>query len=77
MKTDTELHDEVLGQLNQLPPEQRERLLNLVNALASRRQSGTHGKDLVNVSGGFNLGDLELMSAAIDDSCERTGRNAP
>ena len=69
MRTDTELHDAVLEQFGKLPPEQRDRLLHLVKTLSERKTTGVQGKDLVNISGGFNPSDLEIMAVVIEQSC--------
>ena len=63
---------EIADQLDALPPELQQRVLELVRTLASSVPKGVRGKDLLRFAGAIPKDDLQAMTKAIEAGCERT-----
>jgi len=65
---DTRIKEDLLAQLEKLPPASQAQLLELAKNLAPR---GVAGKRLARFSGLISREDLKQMSEAIEESCEK------
>lgn len=57
--------------LRQLPVEQQRQVLQFARALAAPALRGVRGSDLLQFAGTIDESDLEAISQAIRDGCER------
>jgi len=65
------LKEEVLKQLNALPYEQQQRVLDFIRALTLSRSSGVPGRKLLRFAGTIEESDLKIMQQAIENGCEK------
>lgn len=61
--------------INDLPPEDRERVLAYAQALKGHKAVGKPGKLLVPFAGAISDTDLAAMSEAVAAGCERVDNN--
>jgi hypothetical protein len=64
---------EIVKQVNRLPYKLQQRVLDFVKVLS--RQKGVPGKQLLHFAGTINSDDLQAMTKAIEDGCERVDVN--
>jgi len=73
---ETPIIEEVLEQLKTLPRELQWRVLEFSRALAkSTSPSGVSGQQLLRFAGAIPLDDVRVISAAIEQGCERVDAN--
>ena len=65
------LPEQVLEQLQALPPDHQRRVLDFARALAAPAPAGVPGKDLLRFAGAIPVDDLKRMAQAIEDGCEQ------
>lgn len=65
------LEEEILDQLDKLPPEQQRRVLDFARALASAKPAGKPGKELLAFGGAIEIAELNIMAQAIEEGCEK------
>ena len=66
--TDTSIKDSLIAQIDKLPSELQRRLLDITKTLIPK---GVKGKVLLRFEGVILADDLELMSKAIEEGCEK------
>jgi len=71
----TTVIDQIVEQLKTLPYELQRRVLEFTRALASSTPRGVPGQRLLRFSGAIPLNDLQRMSRAVDEGCEKVDRN--
>lgn len=69
------LEKELHRQLEHLPVGEQKRVLDFARALAASHPQGVPGKTLLQFSGTISLEDLQLMSQAIEEGCEKIDSN--
>jgi hypothetical protein len=62
------IKDNLIGQINKLPHDLQLRVLEFVKALTPK---GVVGKSLLRFEGFIAADDLQLMSKAIEEGCEK------
>ncbi len=62
------IKDNLIAQLDKLPHDLQLRVLDFVSALIPK---GITGKSLLKFEGAIPVEDLKLMSAAIEEGCEK------
>jgi hypothetical protein len=67
----SDLSQEILKQLNQLPVELQRKVLNFAQNLPSSLPKGTPGKELLRFSGIMSAEDIAAMTQAIEEGCEQ------
>ena len=70
--TNAAIRDNLIAQLDKLPPDLQLRVLDFVSALVPK---GISGKSLLKFEGAIPVEDLKLMSAAIEEGCEKVDIN--
>ena len=65
---DTTIKNDLLARIDELSPELQRRLLDFASTLSPR---GTEGRRLLRFEGAIPSGELELMSKAIGEGCEK------
>jgi len=68
---DESIKTEIIEQLNRLPHDLQRRVLNFARALALSQPKGVPGKQLLDFAGAIQKDDLEAMTQAIEEGCER------
>ncbi len=68
---DATIDNELSTCLGQLPIEQQRQVLQFAQTLAMHRIRGVHGSSLLQFAGTIGESDLEAMSQAIEDGCQR------
>lgn len=68
---DATIEHELSTCLARLPVEQQQEVLEFARTLAAPPIQGARGSDLLQFAGTIDESDLELMSQAIKDGCER------
>ena len=68
---DATIEQEICACLSQLPAERQRQVLEFARTLATRRIQGVRGTTLLQFAGSIDESDLETMSQAIEDGCER------
>jgi len=63
--------DEVVEQLKVMPQPLQRRVLEFVRSLVKAEVRGTPGQQLLRFAGSIPSDDLQLMSEAIEQDCER------
>ncbi len=63
--------DEVVEQLKTMPQHLQSQVLEFVQSLAMVEVQGTPGEQLLHLAGSIPSDDLQLMSEAIEQDCER------
>ena len=66
--TKTAMRDNIIAQIDKLPSDLQLRVLNFAKSLIPK---GVEGKSLLKFSGSISAEDLQLMSKAIEESCEK------
>ena len=69
-----QLREQILQQVASLPPEQQERVLAFAKSL-SPVSGGLSGKELLKFKGRIEKADLQVMTKAIEEGCERIDRS--
>lgn len=69
------IKQEVVRQLDQLPPELQRQVLDYAHSLAISFPKGVKGKQLLSFSGIMETEDIQAMSEAIEAGCERVNMN--
>jgi hypothetical protein len=69
------LAEQVLDQLQTLPPEHQRRVLDFARALGVASSAGVPGKTLMEFAGTIPINDLKRMSQAIEEGCEQVDPN--
>jgi hypothetical protein len=64
----TSIKDNLIAQLDKLPYDLQLRVLDFVKALIPK---GVEGKNLLRFEGTIPTDDLQLMSKAIEENCEK------
>jgi hypothetical protein len=72
---ETPIVEEVIEQLKGLPQELQVRVLEYTRSLAQSAPRGIPGRQLLRFAGVIPLDDVELMSEAIEQGCERVDAN--
>jgi hypothetical protein len=62
------LKDNLIAQIDKLPHDHQLRVLDFLKALSPK---GIEGKDLLHFIGSVSDDDLQLMSKAIEEGCEK------
>ena len=70
--TNAVIRDNLIAQLDKLPHDLQLRVLDFASALIPK---GITGKSLVKFEGIIPVEDLKLMSAAIEEGCEKVDIN--
>lgn len=72
------IKQQILDDLDRLPPELQRRAQELVHGLAvsTSRPEGTPGKELLRFAGIFNETTARQMERAIEEGCERIDLDA-
>ncbi len=65
------LKQEILRQLEHLPPAMQRRVLLFSKTLVEKKPKGTKGKDLMRFFGTMPKEDAEEMLRAIEEGCEQ------
>ena len=65
-----QLREQIIQQMASLPPEQQERVLAFAKSL-SPAAGGLSGKELLKFKGRIEKADLQVMTKAIEEGCER------
>lgn len=65
------LKDEILSQLDSLPYDLQEKVLEYIRSLSSKLPTGVSGKDLLRFAGKISKEDIKKMSESIEAECER------
>jgi len=66
----------VVREMDHMPLELQRRVLDFAHALAGSSPKGTPGRDLIEFAGAFSPEDLDEISAAIEEGCERVDTDA-
>jgi len=66
--TTESIRDNLINQIDKLPHELKLRVLDFVKALTPK---GVEGKSLLRFEGLIRLDDLQLMTKAIEEGCEK------
>jgi hypothetical protein len=69
------LQQEILDQLDKLPPEQQREVLDFARSLSKARPVGKSGMELLSFAGTIEAEDLKAMSQAIEEGCEQVNVN--
>ena len=70
----TTIKDQIIEQVDRLDETQRERLLQYARRMAA--PGGTPGRELLRFAGTVDRADLEAISQAIQEGCEKIDPNA-
>lgn len=73
--SDQTIEKQILDQLSKLPIEQQHRVLDFARTLAGTKPAGRSGRELLNFAGTIHIGDLNIMSQAIEEGCEQVNLN--
>ena len=65
---------EVIEQLEKLPMEKQQQVLDFAKALSTAQTQGIPGKELLKYIGTIDSDDLAEMSAAIEEGCEQVAQ---
>ena len=71
-----ELARDVVREMDRMPIEQQRRVVEFAHSLARSHPKGTAGRDLVRFGGSFDPADLDEMSKAIEEGCEKVDPDA-
>ena len=66
--TTQSLKDSLITQIDKLPHDLQVRVLDIIKALTPK---GVEGKSLLRFEGSISPDDLQLMSKAIEEGCEK------
>jgi len=70
--TTQSVKDNLITQIDKLPHDLQVRVLDIIKALTSK---GVEGKSLLRFEGSISEDDLQLMSKAIEEGCEKVDIN--
>jgi len=70
--TTQSLKDSLITQIDKLPHDLQVRVLDIIKALTPK---GVEGKSLLRFEGSISPDDLQLMSKAIEEGCEKVDAN--
>ena len=70
--TTQSVKDNLIAQIDKLPHDLQVRVLDIIKALTSK---GVEGKSLLRFEGSISKDDLQLMSKAIEEGCEKVDIN--
>ncbi|MDT8392187.1 MAG: hypothetical protein RRC34_16930 [Lentisphaeria bacterium] len=70
------LASDVIHEMDHMPIELQRRVLDFAHALAGSFPKGTPGEEFAEFAGSFLPEDLEQMSIAIEEGCEKVDLNA-
>jgi hypothetical protein len=70
--TTQSVKDNLITQIDKLPHDLQVRVLDIIKALTSK---GVEGKSLLRFEGSISKDDLQLMSKAIEEGCEKVDIN--
>jgi hypothetical protein len=73
--TSSSLKKEIVEKLDLLPIEQQRKVLDFTRALTQSKTVGIPGRDLLRFAGTIEKTELESMTQAIEDGCERVDLN--
>ena len=65
------LQEDILEELDKLPIEQQQWVLDFARALALTKPVGREGKELLHFAGAIEVDDLNTMAQAIEQGCEQ------
>lgn len=65
------LKKEILDQINTLPSELQQKVLEFIHSLTRGLPKGILGKNLLKFAGIISLDDLKIMIETIEDGCEQ------
>ena len=65
------IKEQIMNDLDRLPPEQQKRAAELVHSLLSPLPKGASVEDLMTVAGTLDDASAREMSTAIEEGCER------
>jgi hypothetical protein len=68
---DTTIETELFACVGGLPVEKQRQVLEFARTLATSPSQGVRGADLLRFAGTIDKADLDTMSQAIKDGCER------
>ena len=74
-KMSSTIKSKVVEQLETLPENLQQQVLEFVQALQISARQGVPGKQLLKFAGAIPLGDLQLMRQAIEEKCEQVDLN--
>jgi hypothetical protein len=69
------IKEQILKELDSLPYEFQQKVLDFTQALALSVPKGVPGKQLLHFAGAIPEDDLQIMAAAIETECERIDLN--
>jgi hypothetical protein len=75
MMINASVKGEIIEQLDALPYELQQRVLDFARALTPSAPKGVPGKQLLHFAGLIQLDDLRAMAQAIEAGCERIDLN--
>jgi len=67
--------EEIMEQVNNLPPELQKKVLEYARGLEPRRANGVTSKGLLKLAGTISDEDADTMIKAIEEGCERVDLN--
>ena len=67
---------DVVREMDHMPIELQRRVLDFAHALAGSYPKGTSGRNMIKFAGSFSRDDLDEMSAAIAEGCEKVDPDA-
>ena len=70
--TTQSVKDSLITQIDKLPHDLQVRVLDMIKALTPK---GVEGKSLLRFEGSISADDLQLMSKAIEEGCEKVDIN--
>lgn len=70
------LAKDVVREMGHMPVELQRRVVDFAHALAGSYPKGTPGTEMIKFSGSFSSNDLEEISAAIEQGCEKVDPDA-
>jgi len=70
--TTQSVKDSLINQIDKLPHDLQVRVLDIIKALTPK---GVEGKSLLRFEGSISPDDLQLMSKAIEEGCEKVDAN--
>jgi len=70
--TTQSVKDNLMTQIDKLPHDLQVRVLDIIKALTPK---GVEGKSLLRFEGSISADDLQLMSKAIEEGCEKVDIN--
>jgi hypothetical protein len=72
---DSSLRDELLKEMEQLPPAMQRRVLDYARAMAESTPQGTPGRDLLKFAGIMTPTEADEFLRSIEEDCERVDPN--